>query len=126
MGFGAIAIKSVIAPGALSKEDESSDLYRRIENYDLVYTAHAKPLTGVGFGKPFYRPVPLPDISFDVFYQYIPHNSILWIWLKTGYLGFVALLFVIAATLARRHPRRDAAAVGRCPGRYRGRVCRSS
>jgi O-antigen ligase len=26
----------------------------------------------------------------------MPHNSVLWIWLKMGYLGFVAMLFLIA------------------------------
>jgi hypothetical protein len=99
VGFGAVAIKSIVAPDSVTEKDASSDLYRKTENYDLVYTAHHAPLTGVGFGKPFYRPIPLPDISFDVFYEYIPHNSILWIWLKTGYFGFVTLLFVIAAAI---------------------------
>ena len=59
----------------------------------------AEPLTGVGFGKPFYQPVPLPDISFFVFYAVHPAQLDLWIWLKMGYLGFVALLFLIAAAL---------------------------
>lgn len=98
-GFGAQAVKSVIAPGQTSAEDASSDLYRAIEKYDLVFTVKAKPVTGVGFGQPFFRPIPLPNISFFVFYEYIPHNSILWIWLKTGYVGFVTLLFVVASTL---------------------------
>ena len=81
------------------RRDASSDLYREIENFDLVYTIRAEPLTGVGFGKPFYQPAPLPDISFFVFYRYIPHNSVLWIWLKMGFVGFVAMFFVIAAAL---------------------------
>ena len=98
IGFGAVAVKSVIAPGDLSEKDESSDLYRQIENFDLVYTAKTDPF-GVGFGKPFYQPIPLPDISFFVFSEYIPHNSIMWIWLKMGYLGFVTLLFVLAAAI---------------------------
>jgi len=98
IGFGAVAVKSVIAPGDLSEKDQSSDYYRQIENYDLVYTAKSDPL-GVGFGKPFYQPVPLPDISFFVFSEYIPHNSIMWIWLKLGFAGFVVLLFTIAAAI---------------------------
>ena len=63
-----------------------------------MYTAKTDPF-GVGFGKPFYQPIPLPDISFFVFSEYIPHNSIMWIWLKMGYLGFVTLLFLLAAAI---------------------------
>ena len=99
VGFGAQAIKSVVAPDSVSVKDASSDLYRNIENYDLAYTIRAEPLTGVGFGKPFYRPAELPNISFFAFYEYIPHNSVLWIWLKVGFFGFVALLFALAVVL---------------------------
>ena len=76
----------------------SSDAYRELENFDLVNTIRSERLTGVGFGKPFYQPAPLPDINF-VFARYIPHNSVLWIWLKMGFLGFVALFLVIAVAI---------------------------
>jgi O-antigen ligase len=117
VGFGARAIKSVFAPDEVSERDSASDIYRAIENYNLVYTIRAEPLTGVGFGKPFYQPAPLPNISWFVFYQYIPHNSVLWIWLKMGLAGFVTLLFIIAATIragiraSLRVPSGDALAV---------------
>ena len=39
---------------------------------------------------------PLPDISFFEFWEYIPHNSVLWIWIKMGFFGFVAMLFLFA------------------------------
>jgi O-antigen ligase len=99
VGFGAQAVKTVIAPDSVSERDRSSDLYRAIENYDLAYTLRAEPLTGVGFGKPFYRPIPLPDISFFVFYEYIPHNTIVWVWLKLGYFGFISMLVMFATTI---------------------------
>jgi O-antigen ligase len=99
IGFGAQAIKSVVAPGSLSAEDKSSDLYRDTERYNIVYTMRAEPLTGVGFGKPFYQPAALPYIIGFGFSEYTPHNAILWIWLKMGFLGFVVLLFMIAATI---------------------------
>jgi O-antigen ligase len=99
VGFGARAIKSVVAADQVSERDASSNLYRKIENFDLVYTLRAEPLTGVGFGKPFLQPAPLPDISFFVFHEFIPHNQFLWIWLKTGFFGFVTLLVLIAAAL---------------------------
>ena len=117
MAFGAQAVKSVIRPNELSQRDSASDIYRVTENHDLLYTIKAAPLTGIGFGKPFYQPWKLPDISFFVFYQYIPHNSVLWIWLNMGFVGFATLLFLIAAALragtraSLRLPKGDALAV---------------
>lgn len=95
-GTAAQAIKSVIAPESLSAADYSSNLYRQIEAFDLWFTIRADEVRGVGFGQPFYQVIPLPDISFFPFWQYMPHNSILWIWLKMGYFGFVAMLFFVA------------------------------
>jgi hypothetical protein len=62
-------------------------------------TIHAKPITGLGFGQKFYRPIALPDISFFEFYEYIPHNAILWIWMEMGVGGFVAMLFLFGSAL---------------------------
>ncbi len=90
------AVKTVIAPGQLSLEDQSSDLYRQIEAYDIWYTIRSNELFGVGFGQQFLRPWQLPDISFFVFWEYMPHNSILWIWMKMGIGGFMAMLYLIA------------------------------
>ena len=52
-------------------------------------------MLGIGFGQKFYRPIPLPDISFFEFYEYIPHNSILWVWIKTGFGGFLSMLMML-------------------------------
>lgn len=93
--FPAQAIKSVLAPDSVSAKDQSSDLYRKNENFDINFTIKAAPVTGLGFGQKFYRPVPLPDISAFEFYEYIPHNSVLWIWIKTGVFGFVAMLSML-------------------------------
>jgi hypothetical protein len=101
LGFAAQAIKSVIAPGQLSEADRSSDVYREFERYDLWYTIRSDPLRGLGFGRQFYQPIPLPDISFFVFWQYLPHNSILWVWIKMGFFGFVSMLFLFARTVQR-------------------------
>ncbi len=109
--FGAQAIKGVIAPEQLGAEDQSSDLYREIESYDLVSTIRSSPLTGLGFGQKFHRPIPLPDISFFIFYEYIPHNSILWIWIKVGFVGFVSMLVLVANSI-----RTGLRAVMRLPG----------
>ena len=76
-------------------------MYREFERYDLWYTIRSDPLRGLGFGRQFYQPITLPDISFFVFWQYLPHNSILWVWIKTGFLGFVAMLYLFARTVQR-------------------------
>lgn len=98
-GFPAQAVKAVISPSEVDTKDKSSDLYRIVENYDINYTIRSAPLTGVGFGRPFLTPAPLPDISFFEFYRYIPHNSILWVWIKTGFLGFMSMMAMFALAI---------------------------
>ncbi len=83
----------------MSAKDQSSDLYRQIESFNLWYTIRAQPLFGQGFGNPFLRPVELPDISSFVFWEYMPHNSVMWIWIKTGFFGFVSMLFLIVRSI---------------------------
>lgn len=95
VGFPAQAIKSIIAPGAASATDQDSDLYRLIESFDLWFTIRTDPLLGLGFGQPFYRPIPLPEISFFELSAYLPHNSLLWFWIKTGFVGFAVLFYMI-------------------------------
>jgi O-antigen ligase len=99
VAFPAQAIKTIIAPNSASAADRSSDLYRAIEAYDLNYTIRASPLQGLGFGHPFLRPIPLPDISFFELNAYMPHNSILWVWIKIGFGGFVAMFYLFAKAI---------------------------
>lgn len=100
-GFPAQAIKIILVPDASAEADASSDLYREIENFDLNATIRSSPILGIGFGQRFYQPIPLPDISFFEFWEYIPHNSVLWMWLKVGIVGFLAFLYCIAYGIAR-------------------------
>ena len=41
----------------------------------------------------------MPDISFFEFWEYMPHNAVLWIWVKMGVFGFVAMLFLFARSI---------------------------
>jgi hypothetical protein len=93
------AIKSVLSQTGASAEDWSSNYYRILENINIAFTIHMSPLTGVGFGNPFHIRVVMPDISFFEWWQYITHNSILWIWMKMGVFGFIALVVMIAMSL---------------------------
>jgi hypothetical protein len=97
--FPAQSIKSVVATDEATLQDQQSNLYRDLENINLVATIEARPLTGMGFGQKFLRPVPLADISWFAFYEYMPHNSLLWIWIKMGVGGFVTVLFLLGATI---------------------------
>lgn len=99
LAFAAQAVKSQLAPQQASLRDQRSDNYRLIENYDIYYTIRQYPLTGVGFGQMFIMKIPLPDISFFIWYQYITHNSIGWLWMKTGIGGFVAMLFLVGLAI---------------------------
>jgi hypothetical protein len=99
LGFPARAIKSQLVPQQASLRDRYSDIYRVMEDYNITYTIRQAPLTGIGFGQMFTMAVNLPDISFFVWYRYITHNSIGWIWMKTGIGGFVAMLFLVGLSI---------------------------
>ena len=86
----------MLFPEELAEAERNSDIYREIEAFDLWYTIRNNPIQGVGFGQKFLQPSPLPDLSFFEFWAYIPHNSVLWIWLKLGFLGFASMLFLFA------------------------------
>lgn len=113
LGFPAQALKSAIAPGQLEGADLTSNIYREIEAINIWFTIRVGPVRGVGFGQPFYRPYPLADISFFPFWEYMPHNSFLWIWLKTGFAGFASMIYLMIRTLqygartVRRVPEAD-------------------
>ncbi len=100
LAFGARAVKSIVAPDAGS-HDESSNLYRDLENINVGHTIHTSPLLGVGFGQKFHIIVPMPDISFFVWWEYIVHNSVFWIWMKSGLFGFMTMLFLMGFSLLR-------------------------
>lgn len=100
LGMAAQAVRSVIAPDPTSK-DASSNEYRELENMNILFTIRTMPLTGIGFGHKFYIVVPMPDISFFVWWEYITHNSILWMWMKTGIGGFLAILTLAGQAVLR-------------------------
>lgn len=94
----AYAIVSMFHP---NPNDAASNLYRDNENYDLTYTAKLNPL-GFGFGKPFLQPMLLPDLSaIDPVYNLIPHNTILWVWMRLGPIGYLALWYLFGAIIVR-------------------------
>lgn len=99
IGFAAQAIKSAVAPDQLEGPDLTSNIYRQIEAINVWFTIRVGPIRGVGFGQPFYRLYAMADISFFPFWEYMPHHSFLWVWLKTGFGGFVAMIVVMLRTI---------------------------
>jgi O-antigen ligase len=90
------AIKSVYAAHLASGRDQSSNNYRVLENQNINFTIHQHPFTGIGFGQKFSMAVALPDLSrFFEWWEYITHNSIMWIWMKAGIGGFYSMLCLI-------------------------------
>ena len=105
IGQPARAVRSLISP---DPRDASSNEYRDLEAINVRATIDSSPLMGVGFGREFQFVVPLPDLSFWQFWHYEPHHNILWVWLKTGAIGFIAFWTLIgtALALAAHHARR--------------------
>jgi len=91
------AIKSAFEPDA---RDASSDAYRDGENENLMATIKSAPLQGYGFGK---RMIVVVDLSYAAhlweFWDKLPHNTMLWIWMRTGSLGFFCFWLMFATIL---------------------------
>lgn len=92
------AIRSINDP---DPRDAQSNLSRVLELINIRATIASDPITGVGFGRPYILVVPIPDISFFQLWQYETHHNILWIWLKTGIVGFIGFWCFVGAGLSR-------------------------
>ncbi len=86
LGLPAQKIKSVFVEQKGS-EDETSNYYRRAELMNLQQTIRDHPF-GIGFGNKYEIVVPLAQVDFPL-WDYIPHNCIYWMWVKTGFVGFL-------------------------------------
>ncbi len=88
-----LALPAQLVKSSFSNDKETageryySNLYREFENYNLSQTIKRSPFIGIGFGKKYDQPIILPAIPFSL-RDYIPHNEIFWLLVKTGALGF--------------------------------------
>lgn len=93
------AISSTTTPNA---RDASSNLYRINEDKDIMATMRTSPVIGYGFGKPMLTPYPLADISnIYEFWNIMPHNSILWVWMRLGTVGYLLLWLMIGTMVVQ-------------------------
>ncbi len=98
LGRSAQAIKSIVQPSSTS--DIQSNQYRRVEEMNLMDTIKSSPFIGIGFGKPYKMTGQLSNIDFSLA-AYIPHNEILWLWVKMGTFGFAVFWFFAGSILVR-------------------------
>ena len=78
----------------LGERNFYSNLYRKLENYNLAFTIRTYPLAGIGFGTKYFQPLELVKINYAL-RDYMAHNNILWLLVKVGGVGFVLFwLFV--------------------------------
>ncbi len=89
------AIRSRTSPDG---RDASSDYYRLAENMNLKMTRDQSPWFGYGYGRPFIEAVYLPGRE-DVFKLILPHNGVLWMWMRLGNFGFIAFWFFVLSML---------------------------
>jgi hypothetical protein len=91
------SVRSVFQP---DDRDYSSNLYRDQENANLRYTIGLSPLVGIGFGKPMEINTPIVDLREQWSLQFhMPHNNMLWLWMRMGIIGFVLFWMVIGAAV---------------------------
>jgi len=108
MGQPARAVLSQLAP---SSRDEQSNQYRTVENVNLGIAIRQTMPFGMGFGHQIPQAVPNVDVSnVDTFISYLPHNGVLYVWLRLGLAGIVCFwlligLAIITAVNTFRRPR---------------------
>jgi len=111
------AVRSEIAPDL---RDQESNLYRVEEDANIGGNIkNTNPLLGTGFGVPIdYGYVPIVNIqNVDAFILWVPHNGVLYVWMRMGIPGEVVLWLLVAAailagTRATRSADREVALLG--------------
>lgn len=102
-GTIAVPARAIASQFHPDPRDASSNQYRIDEAFDIMSTMKSSTTTeliGYGFGKPFQTPHALADISqIYVFWNVMPHNSILWVWMRLGTVGFLLLWLMIGAAI---------------------------
>jgi hypothetical protein len=89
------AMRSVFDPSATSLVDQYSSAWRDVEHQNIAYTISELPLTGVGVGQKYLFERQASDVPF-IYWRFITHDALLWLWLKAGPLGAFALWFLVA------------------------------
>jgi hypothetical protein len=89
-------VREFVDPYSVSDRDRGSNYWRDIENANIAYTVRQLPLTGVGLGQEYLFQQEPPPLTTFVYWRYITHNAVLWMWLKAGPYGAFAFWFLMA------------------------------
>ena len=109
------AVRSMISP---DPRDNASDLYREQEDANLKYNIRQGGLIGKGFGVPIDYALTIVNISkLDPLIKFVPHNGVLYVLMRMGLLGGVAMwtligTAIIAGCRLARSKNRELAVVG--------------
>lgn len=99
-GAWALPARAIRSQSDPSGRDASSDYYRLAENTNLKFTRDLSPWLGYGYGKPYIQIVFQFGKSTD-FMNYLPHNGILWVWMRLGHIGFFVFIMMFGAILIK-------------------------
>lgn len=94
------SVRSAIQPNS-SARDQSSDLYRLEEDWNLIANIKSHGVEGAGFGIPIAYSGIVNISNIDPLISYIPHNGLLWIWLRMGLQGEIAFWCLVAISVVR-------------------------
>lgn len=100
-GTFARSFRSATGDQTVSERDQSSDDYRKQEGENIRLNIQADPIVGIGFGRVYRFYVPVADLSSWELWRFVPHNSIMWFWMKAGILGFVTMATLFAVAIAK-------------------------
>jgi hypothetical protein len=99
LGQPARALRSAIAP---DPRDLQSNQYRQAEDANLLLNIRSSRSLGTGFGVPINYAIPIIDLTnIDKAIAFIPHNGVLYIWMRLGMLGEIAFLALIGGAIVR-------------------------
>lgn len=75
-----------------------SNMYRKVEDHNLAISYRSQTIIGSGYGTKltFYMPLPL---SWDMGF-YSPHNQIVGVLVKTGFVGFACFMFFYLTSMS--------------------------
>lgn len=83
-----------------TQRDYLSDIYRQAENVNLQLSFQTNKLIGMGFGMPFLTVLAQADIStIYPLWNYIPHNTLLWVGVRMGLVGSIAFWALFGTAL---------------------------
>lgn len=99
-GAWALPARSIRSQSDPNGRDAASDYYRLAENGNLKFTRDLSPWYGFGYGKPFVELYQLATVSTD-FLKFMPHNSVLWVWMRLGNIGFYLFLMMFATIIIK-------------------------